>query len=42
MAAYIVVQIDVHDPATYEEYKAAAQDTLAAFGGRYLVRGAPV
>jgi len=42
MAAYIVVQIDVHDPATYEEYKAAAQNTLAAFGGRYLVRGAPV
>jgi len=42
VAAYIVVQIDVHDPATYEEYKAAAQNTLAAFGGRYLVRGAPV
>lgn len=41
MAAYVVVQIRVHDPAGYEDYKTAAQGTLAAFGGRYVVRGAP-
>jgi len=41
MAAYVVVQIRVHDPAGYEDYKVAAQNTLAAFGGRYVVRGAP-
>jgi uncharacterized protein (DUF1330 family) len=41
MVAYIVVQIDVHDPARYEDYKRAAEGTLAAYGGRYVVRGAP-
>ena len=41
MAAYIVVQIRVHDPARYEGYKRDAERTLAAFGGRYVVRGAP-
>jgi uncharacterized protein (DUF1330 family) len=41
MAAYIVVQIRVHDAARYDDYKAAAQVTLKSFGGRYVVRGAP-
>jgi uncharacterized protein (DUF1330 family) len=42
MPAYIVVQIDVHDPLLYDEYKLAAQATLARYGGRYIVRGGPV
>ena len=42
MPAYIVAQIDVHDPDRYEDYKRAAQHTLALYGGRYIVRGAPV
>ena len=42
MAAYIVVQIDVRDAATYEAYKAEAPASIAAYGGRYLVRGGPV
>lgn len=39
MPAYIVVQIDVHDPVTYERYKTLAADSVSAFGGRYIVRG---
>jgi uncharacterized protein (DUF1330 family) len=41
MAAYVVVQISVHEPNGYEEYKALAPPSIAAFGGRYLVRGGP-
>jgi uncharacterized protein (DUF1330 family) len=39
MPAYVVVQIDVQDAATYERYKALAPASIAAHGGRYLVRG---
>lgn len=39
MAAYVIVDILVQDPATYERYKALAPATIAAYGGRYLVRG---
>ena len=42
MPAYIVVEIDVIDPGTYERYKAMAPPSIALYGGRYLVRGAPV
>ena len=39
MAAYVVVDIQVQDPARYEEYRCQAAPSVAAFGGRYLVRG---
>lgn len=39
MAAYVLVEIDVHDPARYAEYMAAAPPSIANHGGRYLVRG---
>jgi uncharacterized protein (DUF1330 family) len=39
MSAYVVVQIDIHDPETYEHYKALAPPSIAAYGGRYVVRG---
>jgi len=42
MPAYVVVQIVVEDPETYEQYKALAPASMAAHGGRYLVRGGPV
>jgi uncharacterized protein (DUF1330 family) len=37
--AYVAVQIDVHDAATYERYKTLAPPSIAQYGGRYLVRG---
>ncbi len=39
MAAYVVVDIEIQDPAVYEKYKALAPPAIAAHGGRYLARG---
>ena len=39
MPAYVVIEIEVHDPATYEDYKRLAPPAIAAYGGRYLARG---
>ncbi len=38
MPAYIVVQIKVNDPVSYEGYKELAPPAIAAYGGRYLLR----
>jgi uncharacterized protein (DUF1330 family) len=42
MPAYIIVQIDVKDPETYDEYKALAPPSIEAYGGKYIVRGGEV
>ena len=39
MAAYVVVEIAINDPATYERYKTLAPPSIGLYGGRYLVRG---
>ncbi len=42
MPAYVIVNITVRDPVRYEDYKRLAQNTVVAYGGRYLARGGPV
>ena len=42
MAAYIYGNIEVTDPATYEEYRKVVPGLIASHGGRYLVRGGAV
>ena len=39
MSAYVFIDIDVHDPDVYEEYKKAGAPTIIAYGGKPLVRG---
>ena len=39
MPAYVIAETDVHDAEQYEHYKAAAPETIAAYGGRYAARG---
>ena len=39
MSAYVIVQIAVEDPVAYERYKLLAPPSIAAYGGRYAVRG---
>jgi uncharacterized protein (DUF1330 family) len=39
VSAYVIADIDVHDPETYREYTALVPGTLEPFGGRFLVRG---
>ena len=42
MPAYVIVNVTVHDPARYEEYKRLATPTIPVYGGRYVARGGPV
>jgi uncharacterized protein (DUF1330 family) len=39
MPAYIVADIDVHDPDAYAQYAAMVDASLEPFEGRFLVRG---
>jgi uncharacterized protein (DUF1330 family) len=39
MPAYVVVELEVTDPVTYEEYKRVAPPSIAQYGGKYLIRG---
>ena len=39
MAAYLVADIEVTDSAGFAEYQQKVPATIAAHGGRYLVRG---
>ena len=39
MKAYLVADLVITDAAGFEEYRAAVPATIAAYGGRYLVRG---
>ena len=39
MAAYVLVDIEVTDPAGFDEYRQRVPATLAAHEGRFLVRG---
>ena len=39
MPAYVIAVTDLHDPEQYEHYKAAAPETIAKYGGRYVARG---
>ena len=37
--AYVVVNVAIRDPERYKDYIQAATPTVAAHGGRYVVRG---
>jgi uncharacterized protein (DUF1330 family) len=41
MAAYIIVEVDIHDPVQYEDYKKLTPASLAPYEGRFIVRGGP-
>lgn len=39
MAAYLVVDIEISNPAQFEEYRKLAPAAIAKYGGRYIIRG---
>jgi len=39
MTTYLLAAIDVHDAEAYAAYRDRVPTVVAAFGGRYLVRG---
>ncbi len=42
MPAYLVANITIRDPEGFERYRREVPPVIAAFGGRYLVRGGAV
>ncbi len=42
MSAYIIVDVTITDPESYEEYKTYTPASIAAFGGKFVVRGGSV
>lgn len=41
MPALVIVEITIHDLILYEDYKKLTPATIAAYGGRFVVRGTP-
>jgi len=39
MTAYVISEVEVRDAAAMEAYRGMAAQTIAQYGGRYLVRG---
>jgi uncharacterized protein (DUF1330 family) len=39
LAAYVIAEVEITDPENYRPYTKAVPETIAAYGGRFLVRG---
>ncbi len=39
MSAYLIYDVDIHDPAPYGEFMEKIKPLVESFGGKYLVRG---
>ena len=39
MSAYVIGEIEVTDPAVYEDYRKQVAATVQKYGGRFVVRG---
>jgi uncharacterized protein (DUF1330 family) len=39
MPAYFIVEVEVTDPAGFEEYRQLVPATIQQYGGRFVVRG---
>ena len=39
MAGYLIANIDVTNPAGFDEYRKKVSPIIAQYGGRYIVRG---
>jgi uncharacterized protein (DUF1330 family) len=39
MPAYVLANVEITDPAGFEEYRKGVAATIAQYGGRYLTRG---
>jgi uncharacterized protein (DUF1330 family) len=39
MRAYVIVEISIHDPELYEEYKRLTPASIAEYDGKFVIRG---
>ena len=42
MTGYVIAEVEVTDPAAFDEYRQKVPATIAQHGGRYLVRGGAI
>jgi uncharacterized protein (DUF1330 family) len=42
MSAYVIAEIEITDPAAYEDYRKQVPGVIAKYGGKYVVRGGKV
>lgn len=42
MAAYVLAQLSISDPVTFQRYREKVAPLIERFGGRYIVRGGEV
>ena len=42
MPGYVIAEVEVTDPAGFEEYRKTVAATIEKYGGRYAVRGGAV
>ena len=42
MPAYLISQIEVHDPKGYEEYRKLVSPSIAKYGGKFIARGGKI
>jgi uncharacterized protein (DUF1330 family) len=41
MKAYVIVDVKIHDPKRYDDYKKLTPGSLVPFDGKFIVRGGP-
>ena len=41
MSAYLIYDVDIHDPGPYGKFMEQVKPLVGSFGGRYLARGGP-
>jgi uncharacterized protein (DUF1330 family) len=39
VTAYVLAEVDIRDPATYDRYRARTPEIVARYGGRFVIRG---
>jgi uncharacterized protein (DUF1330 family) len=39
MTAYLIVDLDIHDQAGFQEYRSRVPEFITKYGGEYLARG---
>ena len=42
MAAFLISEIEIHNPEGYEEYRRLVLPTLDKYGGRFIARGGKI
>ncbi|MBN7816694.1 DUF1330 domain-containing protein [Algoriphagus pacificus] len=42
MPAFVIVEVDIHDQEMYDAYKKLTPESIADFGGKFVIRGNPV